>query len=170
MLTAPEAGPARRYCRRRRRTPWLEASVCTSYAAVEACDRGAAGVEAGRDVKGAPLQSTPEVHTSIHYAPRLLDRASRRPRPVHPTPRRRDCTSGKLKNASGERVRGTKPFDGGQRHQWDPRLDGGSTSLIAATKDCRTGARLTPPPLGPRRAGASGNWHLAASAPGGMWR
>ena len=30
--------------------------------------------------------------------------------------------------------RGTKPFDRRHREEWDPRLDGGSTSLIVATR------------------------------------
>ena len=30
--------------------------------------------------------------------------------------------------------RGTKPFDRRHREEWDPRLDGGSTSLIVALR------------------------------------
>ena len=83
--------------------------------------------------------------------------------------------------------RGTKPFDGRHRDQWDPRLDGGSTSLIVAsrgTPELTAAARprdqdkghqdwrstdLPHAPAGPGggiRQLVSGDWHLAAS---GTW-
>ena len=77
MLTVSEADPARRYCRRRRRrrTPWPEASVCTTqpsgsvtegpqavkgehYAAVEVGDRGAAGGECLEDASAKGKRGT----------------------------------------------------------------------------------------------------------------
>ena len=85
-VIAPIAGPARRYCRRRRRhrTPWPEASVCATQPS-EVDDRGAADGE---------------------------------------------C----LEDALVKGKRGTKPLDSGHREEWDPRLDGGSTSLIVAIR------------------------------------
>ena len=65
---------------------------------VEVCDRGAAGVEAGRAAEGAALQSASPTRVSA----RLLDWAGRRPRPATRL-QGRDCTSGELKNASCER-------------------------------------------------------------------
>ena len=104
----------------------------------------------------------------------LRSRRGRRPRG-----RRGEC----LDEVKGKR--GTKPFDSGHREELDPRLDGGSTSLIVArsgTPELTAAARprdrdkghqdwrstdLPQAPAGPG-GGASGNWHLAASGSGGI--
>ena len=88
-----------------------------------------------------------------------------------------------LEDALVKGKRGTKPFDSGHREEWDPRLDGGSTSLIVAssgTPELTAAARsrdqdkghqdwrstdLPQAPAGPG-GGASGNWYLAT----GIWR
>ena len=107
----------------------------------------------------------------------LRSRRGRRPRG-----RRGEC----LDEVKGKR--GTKPFDSGHRDQWDPRLDGGSTSLIVASRgtpeltaaarprdqdkghqDWRSTDLLQAPPGpggGDIRQLVSGDWHLAAS---GAW-
>ena len=98
----------------------------------------------------------------------------------------RGAADGKcLEDALVKGKRGTKPLDRRHREELDPRLDGGSTSLIVArsgTPELTAAARprdrdkghqdwrstdLPQAPAGPG-GGASGNWHLAASGSGGI--
>ena len=100
----PKAGPARRYCRRRRRRPdAMAGSVCLQYAAIEVCDRG------------------PQAVKGEHYAAvEVGDRGA--------------AGGEVWRDAPAKGKRGTKPFGSKHRGEWGPRLDGGSTSLIVAIR------------------------------------
>ena len=87
----------------------MAGSVCLHYAAVEVCDRGAAGGESPGNAS---------VKDEHYAADEVGDRGV--------------AGGESMDNASMKGERGTKPFDRRHRHEWDPRLDGGSTSLIVA--------------------------------------